>query len=235
VDLAWAEQKLVDYLKLCDAVREAVPRGEIWNDRAMALNREAELMLATVEKILRSVDPTDTDKLFPPSYSTENGEHRVRRALGGIRDLAEVEARLSPDSPELIADELHPTVWRSASVTWDTGQYRVAVGQAALALATQIKARARSKLNDRKLMQEVFAPEHPKSGMIRLHFLGDREDDTWRSRQQGLHLLAQGAYAGIRNVSVHEEGELSQQQALEYLAVLSVIARWFEETRETQG
>jgi hypothetical protein len=47
-------------------------------------------------------------------------------------------------------------------------------------------------------------------------------------------LLAQGAYAGIRNISAHEDEEWTEQQALEYLAVLSVCARWADET-EIEG
>lgn len=231
----WAEAKLVEYLGLCDSVKRAVPPGEHWNETARGFNEQAELMLATVEKILKAIDPSDTDKLLPPSYSSENGEGRVRKALGALRQQEEVEKQLSPDSPEFLADRLHPTVWKAASVTWNTGQYRVAVGQAALALATQIKARSKSKLTDRKLVQDVFAPDPPKAGSVRLQFPGDVGDDTWKSRQQGLHLLAQGVYAGIRNVSVHDETDWPEHEALEYLAVLSVVGRWFDATEPVEG
>lgn len=189
-------------------------------------------MLHTVERIIRRMDPSDTEKLQPPAYSggASRGEERVRRALGAIRDLEEVEARMSPLAPGLSADRLHPVVWKSAAVTWSTGQYRVAIGQASLALATHIKARAKSKLTDRKLVQDVFSAASPSGGRVRLHFPGDKDEDTWRSRQEGLHLLAQGAYAGIRNISAHGDEEWTEQQALEYLAVLSVCARWADET-----
>jgi Protein of unknown function (Hypoth_ymh) len=73
-------------------------------------------------------------------------------------------------TPELVVDQLHPMIWGSAAQTWETGAYRVSGEQAALSLATHIKARAQCKLTDRKLMQDVFAPEHPKPGYIRLHF-----------------------------------------------------------------
>jgi hypothetical protein len=140
---------------------------------------------------------------------------------------------MSPTAPELAADRLHPVIWKSAAVTWSTGQYRVAVGQASLALATHIKARAKSKLSDRKLVQDVFSSAPPSGGRTRLHFPGDKDEESWRSRQDGLHLLAQGTYAGIRNLSAHEDEEWTEQQALEYLAVLSVCARWADETEIT--
>lgn len=169
MDLSWAEKKLEEYLKLCDAVRNAVPLGEMWNDRATSLNQQAELMLHTIERIVRWIDPSETEKLLPPAYSgSSNGEQRVRRALGAVRDLEEVEMRMTPTAPGLAADTLHPVVWQSAAVIWGTGQYRVAIGQASLALATHIKARATSKLSDRKLVQEVFSPAAPTADRVRL-------------------------------------------------------------------
>lgn len=41
--------------------------------------------------------------------------------------------------------------------------------------------------------------------------------------------FADGVFAGIRNPLSHEaERELSEQEALEYLAALSVLARWVD-------
>jgi hypothetical protein len=42
--------------------------------------------------------------------------------------------------------------------------------------------------------------------------------------------LAEGIYAGIRNPLTHEDPrDLNEQVGLEYLAALSVIARWVDE------
>ncbi|WP_172582899.1 TIGR02391 family protein [Subtercola boreus] len=148
------------------------------------------------------IDSADTRPLLPPSYSSGNdAELHIRRGIGALRDREEVEAKLAPESPEFAADELHPIVWRAAAVIQDKGEYRVAVAQAALALAMHVKARTKSKPTDRKLMQEAFSPEEPKAGAARLHFSGGPEDESWRSRESGLHLIAQGAFAGIRNIS----------------------------------
>jgi hypothetical protein len=73
----------------------------------------------------------------------------------------------------------------------------------------------------------------PGPGQVRLHFAGNKQSKTWKSRQEGLHLLAQGAFAGIRNIATHTSDEWSEQVALEHLAVLSVVARWTDETRRT--
>ena len=235
MDIEWAKSKLEDYLALCRQVKAAVPAGEYWNDRAGELNEQAELMLSTVQRIVFQVEPANTEPLLPPGYSSSDTELRVRRALGALQDAEEADRHLAPSAPDFIADRMHPTIWSAAAVIWDTGKYRVAVGQSALALATHLKARSRSKLSDRKLVQDVFAPDAPKPGGVRLHFPGDRDDESWRSRQSGLHLLAQGAFAGIRNIAAHEDEPWPEQMALEFLAVLSVVARWADETEPAVG
>ncbi|KQW45062.1 hypothetical protein ASC77_19975 [Nocardioides sp. Root1257] len=77
----------------------------------------------------------------------------------------------------------------------------------------------------------MFSSERPKSGQPRLHFPGwTPDDESWLSRQRGLHLLAQGAFAGIRNLVSHDVVELTEHEALEQMAVLSMVARWVDET-----
>ena len=86
------------------------------------------------------------------------------------------------------------------------------------------------QLTERELVTQVFSLSEPNSNQLRLHFPGEKSSKTWRSRQEGLHLLAQGVFAGIRNVATHTDDEWSEQVALEHLAVLSVVARWADET-----
>ena len=65
---------------------------------------------------------------------------------------------------------------------------------------------------------------------MRLHLPGDKASRDWKSRQEGLHLLAQGAFAGIRNPATHSGDEWTEQEVLEHIAVLFVVARWSDET-----
>jgi uncharacterized protein (TIGR02391 family) len=105
----------------------------------------------------------------------------------------------------------------------------VAVEYASKALTAQIQKKSGSSLVDCELAAEVFS--YGKVGRSRLWLRGDCNDRAWRTRQDGLHLMSQGAFAGIRNVVAHSEKPgWSQQEALEYLAVLSTVARWVEET-----
>ena len=96
----WADERLSAYLDLCRQVRDAVPPGQHWNDQARQLNEQAELMLGTVRRIMRELDPSDRDELRPPSYGMGNDtESRVRRALGVLRDLGEIDRQMASDSP----------------------------------------------------------------------------------------------------------------------------------------
>jgi uncharacterized protein (TIGR02391 family) len=178
------------------------------------------------------VDPTLVQEVKEPLHLTgaSNSLRAVRQGLGILRDQDEWVTNLSPDAPPLIADQFHPHVWAAVSALWDTGQYRVAVGQATVSLSAHIAKKAGSSLTERELVAQVFSPNQPGSNQVRLHLPGDKSSKTWKSRQEGLHLLAQGAFAGIRNVATHIEGEWSEQVALEHLAVLSVVARWADET-----
>jgi hypothetical protein len=166
-----------------------------------------------------------------PAGPVSDSINALRFGLGMLADQEEWAANLEPDAPTLAADRFHPHVWAAAAPLWDTGQYRVAVGHAATSLSVHIAKKAASSLTERKLVTQVFAISQPPAGQVRLHLPGDPGSDTWRSRQEGLHQLAQGAFAGIRNVAAHTTDEWTEQEGLEHLAVLSVVARWSEETR----
>lgn len=231
------QERLKQYLVLCERY-ESAERGAgyaNYTDSMRAIEHEAETLQPTVERILRALDPKLLEGLLPLGYGSPNIDSRIRQALGVLRDQDEWARRLAPDAPSLAADGMHPLMWSAASPVWGTGQFRVAVQQAAVALSASIKKRADSPLSDRELVQQVFAPDPPKDGQVRLHLAGDRSDRSWQSKQQGLHLLSQGAFAGIRNVAAHDEEEWTEQQALEHLAVLSVVARWADEAGVVKG
>ena len=109
--------------------------------------------------------------------------------------------------------------------------YRAAVDAAATAINahTQTKINRRD-LSDNDLMNHAFTAK-PKPGEAYLRLPGDPSADlTLKSRKNALRPFAEGCFAGIRNPATHEHGDdWSQQKALEYLASLSVLARWIDE------
>lgn len=226
-------ERLEAFKALCqeyDAEHRSHPSR--YTDRERQLGDKMAMAMPTVKEILKHLDPTLPEQVKEPAYigGTHDSLRAVQQGLGVLQDQDEWVANLAPDAPSLVADQYHPHVWSVASALWDTGQYRVAVGQAAISLSAHIASRVGSSLTERKLVQQLFSPNDPTPGQVRLHLPGDKASDTWRSRQEGLHLVAQGAFAGIRNPAVHTTDEWTEQVALEHLALLSVVARWSDET-----
>ena len=227
--------RLEQYLDLCDRYHREGKHSD-YSDTMRQIDHEAQALQPTIERILDALDPKLVDGLQPLGYyMTTNIDRRIRQALGVLQDRDEWTTRLTPDAPSLVADRMHPLMWKAAAPVWNTAQYRVAVQQAAVALSAHIKSRANSHLSDRELVAQVFAPDQPKPGQVRLHLPGQPADKSWQSSQQGLHLIAQGAFAGIRNIAAHDDIEWSEHEALEHLAVLSVVARWTALTTVVQA
>jgi hypothetical protein len=211
MDRAWMRQRLENYRALCEAYDQEHRRsGPTRSARKDELRPLLNAEIPTVKEIVKRLDASLAEDASSPLYGYSKAT--------------------APDAPSLVADQFHPNVWTAASAIWDTGQYRVAVLQGAVSLSAHIAAKSLSSLTERELVQLVFAPSAPATGQTRLHLPGDKTSKTWKSRQEGLHLLAQGAFAGIRNVATHTNDEWTEQTALEHLSVLSVVARWTDET-----
>ncbi len=219
---------------LTECVDYARYNGDDWNEAAQGpIMERVDRQVPTARRIIEMLDPS----LIPEDFGVNaylgglrQTETAVRRALGLLEDLDEIRTNLAPDSPTLVADQLHQVVWAAASPLWPTGEYKAATMNAAVSLSSHIKKRVGSHLNERELVQQVFSPDPPKAQQKRLHLPGDTKDKNWRSAQEGLHLVAQGAFAGIRNPAVHVEDQWPEHVALEHLAVLSVVARWADRT-----
>jgi hypothetical protein len=228
----WMRERLESFLELCEAYDKEYVRAPDYSDALRVINDQMTFQMPTIREILKRLDPALAAEVKEPQYlgGVSDSRKAVQQGLGILHDRDEWAAHLAPEAPSLVADQFHPHVWAAASALWDTAQYRVAVGQATVSLSAHIASKANSSLTERELVAQVFSPSQPSAGQVRLHFPGDKSSKTWKSRQEGLHLLAQGAFAGIRNVAAHTVGEWSEQVALEHLAVLSVVARWADET-----
>jgi hypothetical protein len=237
MDRDWMREKLESFRALCEAYDQEDRQSSYgYTDKHRELNSQINASIPTVKEIVGRLDGELVSDITEPQHmsGTSHARRAVERALGILRDQGEWTAKLAPDAPSLVADQFHAYVWEAAAAIWETGNHRVAVQQAAVSLSTHIAAKAGSSLTERGLVQQVFSPNAPSSGQVRLHLPGNKSTDTWKSRQEGLHLIAQGAFAGIRNVATHASDEWPEQVALEHLAVLSVVARWTDET-EVEG
>ena len=216
----WARTRLVRSRVACRAIGQDPDAY----DRAIRQQPTAKVIVAALDPSLAEFDVRSGRQGPFIAAGCADG------ALGLLNDLDEIQAFLGPTGPAVSADALHPWVWQAAASFWDAGQYAVAVEQAAKSLTAHIQQKSGSNLFDRELAAEVFSPKEA-ARRTRRWLPGDRTVDTWKSRQDGLHSMAMGSFAGIRNVVAHsDEPGWSQQEALEYLAVLSTVARWTDET-----
>ncbi|RBA31235.1 restriction endonuclease [Dietzia maris] len=186
-----------------------------------------------VEKIFDRVIPTwrtDID-LSKTNRWTRHREAAIRAREELIRKQ-EVEENLGENAPELSAAELHPWIWEGAKSLWQSGHYREAVGGAIRKLNAETQNKVdRRDVSETDLFKQAFSMDEPKVGKSRLRRMKDDGSDTYKSVQRGAMALAEGVFAGIRNPLSHEvDQELSEQEALEYLAALSVLARWVDQS-----
>lgn len=198
-----------------------------------AADAEVAQQAQVVEKIFDRVIPgwrTDIE-LRKSNRWTRHREAAIR-AKAELERQEEVRKNLGDDAPELSAANLHPWVWDGASSLWHSGHFREAVEGA----IRKLNAEAQNKLGRRDvsetdLFNQAFSEQPAAAKNPRLHRMPDDGSKTFKSVQRGARMFAEGVFAGIRNPLAHEaDQEMPEQQALEYLAALSVLARWVDES-----
>lgn len=140
--------------------------------------------------------------------------------------LVKAEAEAPPD---IGAAAMHPLIWSAAKRLWSGGNFREAVAAGAEHLVAHVKEiTGRKDVADTAIWQQAFAAEAPELKKPRLRWPGDPSDRSVKAMNEGLRLLAPGVQLTIRNGAVHSTSGMEEQEALERLAVLSLLARWVE-------
>lgn len=155
---------------------------------------------------------------------------RVRRALELLTNWEKLAGRGRPRDmvPAMLPIAMMDSAISSAAIPlWEAEQYRLAVNKAATAVNALAQDRlGRHDISDSDLMAQAFSVLEPQEGKPRLRCPGDHTSMTVRSMQQGALLMSQGVFQAIRNPAVHLDGDWNPVTAAEYLASLSVVARW---------
>ncbi|WP_345761688.1 TIGR02391 family protein [Diaminobutyricibacter sp. McL0608] len=184
-----------------------------------------------VEQILDRVLPRWRTEV---ELSKENRWTRHREAAIRAREALvrqqEITSNLGDDAPEISAADLHPWVWGGARSLWQSGHFRSAVEDAAKKVNAETQNKlGRRDLSETRLFQEAFTEKPAEAGRPRLRRMEPDSSDTYSSVQRGAMAFAEGIYAGIRNPFNHEDpADIDKHVALEYLAALSVLARWVD-------
>lgn len=152
---------------------------------------------------------------------------RAREELNREQEISE---NLGEQSPSLSAQQLHPWIWGGASSLWNSGHFREAVEGAIRKLNAETQNKlGRRDISETDLFKQAFSTDAPEVGRRRLRRMADDGSKTYKSVQRGAMAFAEGIFSGIRNPLSHEsDHDLTEQEALEYLASLSVLARWVD-------
>lgn len=144
----------------------------------------------------------------------------------------EIEKNLGESAPELSAAKMHHWIWDGAKSLWQSGHYREAVEAAIKKLNAETQNKVgRRDISESDLFAQAFSLDPPSTGKSRIRRMPNDGSKTFESMQRGAIDFSKGIFTGIRNPLSHEDGhELDEQEALEYLAALSVLARWVDES-----
>ncbi len=124
--------------------------------------------------------------------------------------------------------DFHPRIADVCADLYRDGHYRNAVLDASVALMNLIKERSRRHdLDGVNLMRVVF------SNNIPILAFNDLKDQTDLAYQEGMMHLFEGAVLALRNPRAHALCDDSPEDALEYIALLSLLAKHLERTKRT--
>jgi uncharacterized protein (TIGR02391 family) len=225
----WMRQQLEDFSGLVDRYLPTKRPGEYIGDEQ--IRQQLFRAEGTVKKILHTLEPKLVEGFNLDQMAGEAmARNQAQRGLGILADMDEWAANLAPDAPILPADQFHHWVWDAARTYWESEHYRAAVDAAANAINAHTQTKVgRRDIFDTDLMNQIFS-DKPKAGQAYLQLPGDLTDQTVKNRNRALRPFAEGCFAGIRNPAAHEHGpDWDEQKALEYLAALSILARWIDE------
>jgi len=154
------------------------------------------------------------------------------RGIAALKREQELREMLGEDAPEISAAALHPWVWSGAKSLWGSRHFRSAVEDAAKKVNAETQNKVgRRDVSETNLFKESFSLDAAAPNKARLRRMQADGSDTYKSMQRGAMALAEGIYAGIRNPFNHEDlSDLEEQVALEYLAAMSVLARWVDDS-----
>lgn len=198
----------------------------------LPLMREiASAVHAEVADDLRESDDEMVDESLNPVWPWGDA-YAAAQELCGVLEHWEARQRiLGPTGPVLAASRLHEWVWDAAKGRWDVGYYGDAVHAAAEAVnqKTQMKL-GRRDLSGTDLYRQAFSTDDASAEQprLRLQFVEPEDSQAWKSAHVGAMKLSEACFQGFRNLVAHKTAVLSEQEALEQLGALSILARWVD-------
>lgn len=158
-----------------------------------------------------------------------DGVQRAVALLQGAKTMVRLQLPDETAGPAVDVALLHS--WFAAPVAqlWVDGHHRQAVQEAARMVEIQLKAKINFDGDATSAVTEAFTTKEVKKGICRLRFPGyDEETQGWTNAHEGAMYFGRGCFMRIRNLYTHEY-EPAENEALEALAAISLLARWIDE------
>jgi uncharacterized protein (TIGR02391 family) len=161
--------------------------------------------------------------------------HTVGALENLLRRLEEKKADFGPDTAGRVRAafeelDLHPRIAAVCVNLYRNGHYRNAVLDASVALVHFVKEKAsRHDLDGAGLMTTVFSKNHP---VLAFNDLTDKTDED---EQEGMMHLFLGAVLALRNPRAHALLDDSPEMTLEYIALISLLAKRLEKAKRTSS
>lgn len=235
-DIPWIAEYLRRYVAM------ATPRykspGGLFSLRrgwwvASVSHQEMHAERPAIERILNVLYPTWREENPPDEdYYWRHYYNAAMYILSSLERRQELDEKLGSTAPRMAADALHPWVWEAAQAQWSSGHFAEAVRAAAVNLNSRLQNKVgRRDLSDKKLVNEAFSDAPASAERSRLRVIPKDDSETYKSLQEGVRSFGVGVFMAIRNPLSHltsEELDIGQQEALERLAALSLLAHWID-------
>jgi uncharacterized protein (TIGR02391 family) len=170
---------------------------------------------------------TDSDAELQQQFA-EGIPQAVSLLEGLIKNLEEKRADFISDPVSRVRTafeglDLHPRIAAVSAELFQNGHYRNAVLDASVALVNFVKEKSRRHdLDGADLMRTVFSKNNP------ILAFNDLKDQSGLDEQEGLMHLFEGAVLALRNPRAHELSPDSPEEALAFIAFLSLLAKQLE-------
>jgi uncharacterized protein (TIGR02391 family) len=129
----------------------------------------------------------------------DSGSSRVLRAFDGLN--------------------LHSEIERAAGKLYRDGHYANAIEDAVKALNDLVRLRSGKQIGGAPLMETVFSSKNP---VLRFN---EGKDESDVNEQKGFMQLFSGAVTGLRNPRAHKLIQDDPEEALEFIAFISLLAK----------
>jgi uncharacterized protein (TIGR02391 family) len=163
----------------------------------------------------------------------ENLPKTVGMLEGLVKRLEEKRQDLAGDKTSRVKAsfeglDLHPRIADVCADLYRGGHYRNAVLDASVALVNLVKEKSRRHdLDGVGLMTTVFSKNKP---ILAFNELKDKTDED---EQEGMMYLFMGAVLALRNPRAHALPDDSPEMALEYIGLISLLAKRAEQAKRT--